>query len=231
MGAASCDGNHDTTGEVPMSTTTPTSSGRSDGPLGRGPDAGSPSTAPASTSCAAATGAGRAATGSPPTASACCWSPTGAAVGLSLVGSDPRFTAGLGVTMILLEGIARVMKPALRAARARRASRKLDREFRLYDAQRATTASAAPRATRRSSPRSSGSWRRPTPPRSTTSPALPVSRPPAAKPADGESRFSRRRVPVLMTASWHFRRHEMRDSPSWVARRPPVRHTDRTNIR
>ena len=36
--------------------------------------------------------------------------------------------------MILLEGIARVMKPALRAAGARRASRKLDREFRLYDA-------------------------------------------------------------------------------------------------
>lgn len=60
----------------------------------------------------------------------------GAAVGLSpLVGSDTRFTAGLGVAIILLEGIARVMKPALRAARARRVSRKLDREFRLYDAQ------------------------------------------------------------------------------------------------
>ena len=61
----------------------------------------------------------------------------GAAVGLSpLVGSDARFTAGLGVAIILLEGIARVMKPALHAARAKRVSRKLDREFRLYDAQR-----------------------------------------------------------------------------------------------
>ena len=61
----------------------------------------------------------------------------GAAVGLSpLVGSDARFTAGLGVAVILLEGVARVMRPALRAARARRVARKLDREFRLYDAQR-----------------------------------------------------------------------------------------------
>jgi hypothetical protein len=60
----------------------------------------------------------------------------GAAVGLSpLVDSDARFTAGLGVAIILLEGIARVMKPALHAARAKRVSRKLDREFRLYDAQ------------------------------------------------------------------------------------------------
>ena len=59
----------------------------------------------------------------------------GAAVGLlPLVGSDARFTAGLGVAIILLEGIARVMKPALHAARAKRVSRKLDREFRLYDA-------------------------------------------------------------------------------------------------
>ena len=61
----------------------------------------------------------------------------GAAVGLSpLMGSDAHFTAGLGVAVILLEGIARVMKPALRATRARRVSRRLDREFRLYDAQR-----------------------------------------------------------------------------------------------
>jgi hypothetical protein len=61
----------------------------------------------------------------------------GAAVGLSpLVDSNARFTAGLGVAIILLEGIARVMKPALHAARAKRVSRKLDREFRLYDAQR-----------------------------------------------------------------------------------------------
>ena len=62
-----------------------------------------------------------------------------------------------------------------------------------------------------------------------------MSRPPPAKPADGESRFSRRRVPfhrrfyVLTTASWHFRRHEMRDSPSWVARRhPSATLTERT---
>jgi hypothetical protein len=56
---------------------------------------------------------------------------TGAAVGLSSV-TNPVFTAGLGVTVILLEGVARVTKPALRAACARRASRRLDREFRLY---------------------------------------------------------------------------------------------------
>jgi hypothetical protein len=61
----------------------------------------------------------------------------GAAIGLSpLMGNDAHFTAGLGVAVILLEGIARVMKPALHANRARRVSRKLDREFRLYDAQR-----------------------------------------------------------------------------------------------
>jgi len=59
----------------------------------------------------------------------------GAAVGLSpLVHGAGGFTAALGVAVILLEGIARVMKPALRAAQARRVSRKLDREFRLYDA-------------------------------------------------------------------------------------------------
>ena len=56
---------------------------------------------------------------------------TGAVVGLSSA-TNPVFTAGLGVTVILLEGVARVMKPALRAACARRASRRLDREFRLY---------------------------------------------------------------------------------------------------
>ena len=59
----------------------------------------------------------------------------GAAVGLSpMVGSDAKFTAALGVAVILLEGIARVMKPALRAARARKVARRLDREFRQYDA-------------------------------------------------------------------------------------------------
>lgn len=61
----------------------------------------------------------------------------GAAVGLSpLMGSDAHYTAGLGVAVILLEGIARVMKPALHATQARRVARRLDREFRLYDAQR-----------------------------------------------------------------------------------------------
>jgi hypothetical protein len=61
----------------------------------------------------------------------------GAAIGLSpLMGNDAHFTAGLGVAVILLEGIARVMRPALHATQARRVSRKLDREFRLYDAQR-----------------------------------------------------------------------------------------------
>jgi hypothetical protein len=40
----------------------------------------------------------------------------------------------LGVAVILLEGVTRVLRPALRASRARRVARKLDREFRLYDA-------------------------------------------------------------------------------------------------
>ncbi len=58
----------------------------------------------------------------------------GAAVGLSpIVGGDTRFTAALGVAVILLEGVTRVLRPALRAARARKVARRLDREFRLYD--------------------------------------------------------------------------------------------------
>ena len=59
----------------------------------------------------------------------------GSAVGLSpLFHSDPRHRV-LGVAVILLEGITRVLRPALRAARARKVARRLDREFRLYDAQ------------------------------------------------------------------------------------------------
>ena len=60
----------------------------------------------------------------------------GSAVGLSpLFHNDPNVTAMLGVSVILLEGATRVLRPALRAARARKVARRLDREFRLYDAQ------------------------------------------------------------------------------------------------
>ena len=59
----------------------------------------------------------------------------GAAVGLSpMLNGFTNFTAVLGVAVILLEGVTRVLRPALRASRARRVARKLDREFRLYDA-------------------------------------------------------------------------------------------------
>ncbi len=58
----------------------------------------------------------------------------GAAVGLSPFIDSPKQTAALGVAVILLEGVTRVLRPALRAARARRVANKLDREFRLYDA-------------------------------------------------------------------------------------------------
>ena len=58
----------------------------------------------------------------------------GAAVGLSpLLQGFRDLTAVLGVAVILLEGVTRVLRPALRAARAGRVARKLDREFRLYD--------------------------------------------------------------------------------------------------
>jgi hypothetical protein len=58
----------------------------------------------------------------------------GAAVGLSpLLEGFRDLTAVLGVAVILLEGVTRVLRPALRAARAGRVARKLDREFRLYD--------------------------------------------------------------------------------------------------
>ncbi len=58
----------------------------------------------------------------------------GAAVGLSpLFHNDANVTAVLGVAVILLEGVTRVLRPALRATRARKVARKLDRTFRLYD--------------------------------------------------------------------------------------------------
>jgi hypothetical protein len=58
----------------------------------------------------------------------------GAAVGLSpLLQGFRDLTAVLGVAVILLEGVTRVLRPALRAARAGRVARKLEREFRLYD--------------------------------------------------------------------------------------------------
>jgi hypothetical protein len=58
----------------------------------------------------------------------------GAAVGLSpLFPKDTNVTAMLGVAVILLEGVTRVLRPALRGARARKVARRLDREFRLYD--------------------------------------------------------------------------------------------------
>ena len=182
---------------------------------------------------------------------------TGAAVGLSPI-SDPKVTAGLGVTVILLEGIARVMKPALRAAGARRASRSSTASSASTTRTAAITATAAPRAMRRSSSRSSGSWRRPTPAKSATSRAPPPSHPPAAKPPEesavhtvsrpsrhGGSAISTRRVRRISTrraATCAFPIREAgcsrgsgppatRNARPWGCAPPPVRHTDRTNIR
>lgn len=60
----------------------------------------------------------------------------GAAVGLTPLagGRSAEITAFLGVAIILLEGVSRVLRPALRAGRARRTARELDREFRLFEA-------------------------------------------------------------------------------------------------
>ncbi len=57
----------------------------------------------------------------------------GATVGLSPL-LPAHLTAALGVAVILLEGVTRVLRPALRASRARWVTRRLEREFRLYDA-------------------------------------------------------------------------------------------------
>ena len=139
VGAASCDGNHNTPGEAPMSTTTAalrpvarTAPAENDDPTARLAVYRARVDVLRRSYRRRACRNGLAANGLSLLLVA-----AGAAVGLSpLVGSDARFTAGLGVAIILLEGIARVMKPALHAARAKRVSRKLDREFRLYDAQR-----------------------------------------------------------------------------------------------
>ena len=139
VGAASCDGNHNTPGEAPMSTTTAalrpvarTAAAENDDPTARLAVYRARVDVLRRSYRRRACHNGLAANGLSLLLVA-----AGAAVGLSpLVGSDARFTAGLGVAIILLEGIARVMKPALHAARAKRVSRKLDREFRLYDAQR-----------------------------------------------------------------------------------------------
>jgi hypothetical protein len=59
----------------------------------------------------------------------------GGAVGLSpILDNFKDLTAVLGVAVILLEGVTRVLRPALRAVKAGQVARKLDREFRLYDA-------------------------------------------------------------------------------------------------
>jgi hypothetical protein len=60
---------------------------------------------------------------------------TGAALSLTpMVEAYKNYAAYLGVAVILLEGVTRVLRPALRATRARKVARRLDREFRLYDA-------------------------------------------------------------------------------------------------
>jgi hypothetical protein len=59
----------------------------------------------------------------------------GAAVGLTpMFDGYKGFAAIAGFAVILLEGVSRVLRPALRAVRARKVARRLDREFRLYDA-------------------------------------------------------------------------------------------------
>lgn len=61
---------------------------------------------------------------------------TGAGVGVTAL--DPvhlgTATVLLGTLVVLLEGVSRVLRPSLRAGRARRTARALDRECRLYEA-------------------------------------------------------------------------------------------------
>jgi hypothetical protein len=60
-----------------------------------------------------------------------------AGAGIGVTALDPSFsvwTVVLGALVVLLEGVTRVLRPSLRAGRARRTARALDREFRLYDA-------------------------------------------------------------------------------------------------
>jgi Protein of unknown function (DUF4231) len=59
----------------------------------------------------------------------------GAGIGVTaLIPSAAVWTAILGALVVLLEGVTRVLRPAMRAARARRTAAALDREFRLFDA-------------------------------------------------------------------------------------------------
>ncbi|MDT7615187.1 MAG: hypothetical protein QOF00_2634 [Pseudonocardiales bacterium] len=61
-----------------------------------------------------------------------------AGAGVGVTAMDPhdlgRATAVLGALVVLLEGVSRVLRPALRAGHARRTARALDRECRLHDA-------------------------------------------------------------------------------------------------
>lgn len=60
-----------------------------------------------------------------------------AGAGIGVTALDPSFsvwTVVLGALVVLLEGVTRVLRPSLRAGRARRTARALDREFRLFDA-------------------------------------------------------------------------------------------------
>ena len=59
----------------------------------------------------------------------------GAGIGVTaLIPSASVWTAILGAMVVLLEGVTRVLRPAMRAACARRTAAALDREFRLFDA-------------------------------------------------------------------------------------------------
>ena len=59
----------------------------------------------------------------------------GAGIGVTaLVPHSNIWTVGIGALVVLLEGVTRVLRPALRAGRARRTTAALDREFRLFDA-------------------------------------------------------------------------------------------------
>ena len=60
-----------------------------------------------------------------------------AGAGIGVTAFYPSFsswTVVLGALVVLLEGVTRVLRPSLRAGRARRTARALDREFRLFDA-------------------------------------------------------------------------------------------------
>lgn len=60
-----------------------------------------------------------------------------AGAGVGVTALDPTrlgtATVVLGALVVMLEGVTRVLRPALRAGRARRTARALDRELRLFD--------------------------------------------------------------------------------------------------